>query len=162
MSSPALSCSGTVSAPRSSTQHGTLPLSNWCGTYQRRKSAATSAWPRRISEDAIIAPSRIHERAYERVPGRSAAPSRVMRMWASEDRIVSTRGWAAAGTSISTRLSLVRHARATASRSRPSQSRGANRPSSGAVAGPDRGTTTPALKLPRAGTVTGYPRMPEA
>ena len=63
MSSPWLSFSGTGSAPRASTQQGTMPLSNWYGANHRRKAPASSAWPRRMSATEVSEPSRIQERA---------------------------------------------------------------------------------------------------
>jgi hypothetical protein len=62
ISSPALSCSDTGSAPRLSTQHGTLPSRSWNCTYQRRKSRTSGVNPISRSAAEVIAPSRIHER----------------------------------------------------------------------------------------------------
>ena len=97
ISSPWLSFSGTGSLPRSSTQHGTLPLSNWYGAYQRRNPRATSSRPMRSRPSEIIAPSRIQLRAYERVPGCRRGPMRLISMCASAVRSVSTSALALRG-----------------------------------------------------------------
>src|SRR5690606_41956722 len=54
--------SGTGSLPRASTQHGTLPFSNWYGAYHSRYSRTTSGRPSRSRPSEIIAPSRIQLR----------------------------------------------------------------------------------------------------
>ncbi len=80
MSSPPLSCSGTGSAPRSSTQHGTFPLGYTKSAYQSRNSRTVSWWPSRSSAAEVSAPSRIQDRAYARDPGWIAGPSWFTRM----------------------------------------------------------------------------------
>ncbi len=62
--SPWLSCSGTGSAPRASTQHGTAPFSEYVRREPARGTRAPRPqWPRRSSAVGVSAPSRIHERA---------------------------------------------------------------------------------------------------
>ncbi len=116
MNSPWLSFSGTGSAPRASTQHGTLPFANWCGAYQRRSRATL-----RRARAAAAPPTSSRRRgstSARRSASRAAAPgpSRVIRMCASAVRSVSTSGCAAARNARSTtRSSFSRHAAATRS-----------------------------------------------
>ena len=63
MNWPWLSFSATGSAPRASTQQGTLPLANRNPAYQVVKSRAASSSPRRSRPATIIAPSRTQVRA---------------------------------------------------------------------------------------------------
>src|SRR6185295_6682593 len=65
----------TGSAPRASAQQGTRPSGPWNGANHSRKSRASSVCPARIRADEVRAPSRIHDRAYAREPGRIAGPS---------------------------------------------------------------------------------------
>ena len=58
--------------------HGTLPFLNWNGANHCRNARASSSWPRRSSAAEASAPSRIHERAYEREPGWIPGPSRLI------------------------------------------------------------------------------------
>src|SRR5206468_4111925 len=98
---------------------------------------------RRKSDSAIIAPSRIHERAYDLVPGRSIGPSRVISTCESAVRSVSSSERAGGGACTLTRLSVLRHADATAFSSRCNHAAGASPWRFGATVGPDHGTTTP-------------------
>jgi hypothetical protein len=144
MNSPWLSFSATGSAPRASTQHGTLPLANRCCAYHCTKSREACTSPRRKSPATIIAPSRTQLRAYERVPGCSAAPSRDIRMCASELRTVSTTGCAAAGSVRPTRFSRSRHCAATASSRLRAQVSSAR---VGGAASPASGNATATLRV---------------
>ena len=63
MSSPWLSFSGTGSAPRASTQQGTLPLANWKGANHSMSSRTGSGWPQRSRAEEVSEPSRIQVRA---------------------------------------------------------------------------------------------------
>ncbi len=113
ISSPWLSFSGTGSLPRASTQHGTMPLSNWYGAYHSRYCRTASSRPSRSSPSEIIAPSRIQLRAYERVPGCRLGPTREISMCASAVRRVSASGWPASGNCSRTWSSVCRHIAAT-------------------------------------------------
>ena len=117
--SPSLSFSATGSAPRASTQHGTLPSANWCGANQRRKSRATSAVAepqQRLRHHRAVADPRARVGARARAQDRAVAVDEQMR----RARCAACRPPAArrAARRIDTRLSFSRQCAAAASSSR--------------------------------------------
>src|SRR6187551_169928 len=137
MNSPWLSFSGTGSAPRRSTQQGIFPLANWYGANHSRNSRTGSVMPSRSSADEVRAASRIQERAYAREPGWMAALSRLMRMYATDARMVWSSVLTIGGPCRAKRLVLPRHSAAARVRDAAAQTGSAP---AGSVPVPCQGT----------------------